>query len=413
MIRWIRERLGTAPYNDINLAGCTIVDVRDLVDKAGNPAGAISKLVLDAVRAYQAGETVVVACDFGISRSNAIAAGVLSVVEEMSYSQALRDVAERTGEREIKIDVATAVAQAFGATERRPHSARPLITGASGFLGGALLRSLGGRHDALGPSRSELDLEAGTLALAEYCDRESVGQIVHLAYPRAYTNTESAAKSMLMLRNILDVCRSRDIRLILVSGAVVFSGYTGADLVADEGFEPCPKGVYGETKFIEETLVSMHSNRGDVRSVVCRLSSVYGPGGQRPRFIHTFFRRAMLGETIVTHRYENGRPAVDLLFIDDAVDALRLVIDSEIQGVVHFGSGHLDTTFELAKTIVSIAGADVRVEELAIAETTANVALNSSRALHELHWSSRVNVPDGLARTLLNKPSDRQTDALA
>jgi len=137
MIRWIRERLGTAPHDALGEGTWLLLDARHLVDKGGNPAEPIRKLIEEGTQAYRQGKSVVVACDFGISRSNAIAAGILSLAENKPYDRAVQEVVDATAEREIKLDLVEAVRLALG--EVRPQADRRtvLVTGAKGFIGRA------------------------------------------------------------------------------------------------------------------------------------------------------------------------------------------------------------------------------------------------------------------------------------
>ncbi len=81
MICWITDRLGTAPATSVHLEpGMRIVDVRELVDKEGNEAANVKPLIDAGVAALNDGDRVVVCCDYGISRSNAVAAGILALV---------------------------------------------------------------------------------------------------------------------------------------------------------------------------------------------------------------------------------------------------------------------------------------------------------------------------------------------
>lgn len=78
---------------------------------------------------------MVVACDFGISRSNAIAAGILSLVENKSYDRAVQEVVDATAEREIKLDLVEAVRLALGEVRQQADRRTVLVTGATGFKG--------------------------------------------------------------------------------------------------------------------------------------------------------------------------------------------------------------------------------------------------------------------------------------
>ena len=115
-IRWITPLLGTAPAMALRDAGSDlhIVDVRDLVDKAGNRADAVAEKIRAGQALLAAGKKTVVCCDYGISRSNAIAAGILACAEGISLESAVRRVQDATGEGEIKVEPLQVVRAALG-----------------------------------------------------------------------------------------------------------------------------------------------------------------------------------------------------------------------------------------------------------------------------------------------------------
>jgi len=236
--------------------------------------------------------------------------------------------------------------------------------------------------------------------LADYCNQETVGQIIHLAYPRAYTNAAAMASSLVMLRAVLDVCRLNKIRLVFVSGWVVFSGYSTSALFADEAMPMRPKGIYAETKYLEEMLVDLHFRRHEIERSICRLAPVYGPGANRPRLIRTFHEAILQGKPIMTHRFRNGRPAMDLLYVTDAVDALVRVAQTDHSEVYHFGTGQLHSTADIASVIGRLADRRVARGEIEIADDTSNIAFRSEKAKRDLGWQSTVGIEAGMASTL-------------
>jgi len=403
VIRWIKERLGTGPRNAIDRSDALLLDVRFLVDKSGNPLEPIRDMVDMGANAYRQGQTVIVACDFGISRSNAIAAGILSRIDSIRYDDAVRATLASTGEREIKLDLVEAVRAALGEAPNRTDRRAVLVTGATGFIGRVLVDRLQNNYKVLGPSRETLDLEKGAVALADYCTREEVGQIVHLAYPRAYTNTAAAASSFIMLRAILDTCRLLKIRLIFISGWVVFSGYPTSALAADETTPLLPKGIYAETKYTEEMLVDLHFKRGDIDRSICRFAPVYGAGSDRPRFIRTFHETALSEGLIKTHRFRNGRPALDLLHVSDAAEALMLILDTTTSDVFHFGTGILRTTAELGTMIGQLMARPIRHEEIYNDEDTSNISFPAQKARAVLNWQPKTKIEQGLVSLLSAK----------
>lgn len=131
--------LGTAPALEvIGSSEFNVIDVRDLVDKQGNKADTVKQKIDEGVASLRAGNKTVVCCDYGISRSNAVAAGIVSIHEDISFEAAVRKVQDATGEKEIKLEPLSSVRQALGvdSVSRRGAKRTILLTG-----GGALSAS--------------------------------------------------------------------------------------------------------------------------------------------------------------------------------------------------------------------------------------------------------------------------------
>ena len=222
MIRWISEKLGTGSHEQVaGQPGLTIVDVRDMVDKPGNLPQTARARIAEGVAHLQRGEKVVVCCDYGISRSNAIAAGILARHEGLSFNDAVLKVMEATGEKDMKVDVLSAVREALEGNPKRQVTGesekRILITGGSGFIGTTLAGLLADRHKVFAPTRQQTDLTGGAVSLDLFVRQHEINCLVHLANPRIYNTNQSMGESLLLLKNVLDVCRQNQLRLIYPS----------------------------------------------------------------------------------------------------------------------------------------------------------------------------------------------------
>ena len=404
-IRWITELLGTAPAAEVRgLGGFELVDVRDLVDKAGNRTDAVKEKILVGVQHLRNGSKTIVCCDYGISRSNAIAAGILAVHDQLSFLDAVRMVQDRTGETEIKLDPLEAVRGAIednNPGDRAKDQHTILITGAQGFIGTAVCKRLENQFEVIAPSREQLDVELGSTQLSLLAAGHNVNCIIHLANPRVFTSNIALGKTLAMLRNVLEVCATRDISLIYPSGWEIYSGYAGS-LLADEAVPAFPHGPYGETKHLAELLLGHWQQTNNIRCAIVRSSPVYGTGTPKPKFLFNFIEKARRSETIVTHRYLNGDASLDLLHIDDFVDAIVRTCVQEYVGVLNVGTGITTTTPAIAEMLKHELGSSSRVEQTQIDSHTASIAMNYQKANRVLGWQPKVMLQDGLKRLLVD-----------
>nr|WP_090346072.1 NAD(P)-dependent oxidoreductase [Mycolicibacterium malmesburyense]CRL78695.1 NAD dependent epimerase/dehydratase family protein [Mycolicibacterium malmesburyense] len=403
MIRWIVDhRLGTAAGD--SLAGdqhLRVVDARAMVDKHGNSQAELLGKIREGVEALEAGQAVIVICDFGVSRSNTIAAGILAEWRGLEVDEAVAEVIARTGEKAIKLEMVASLRAALREAPTRGRHDGILITGSSGFLGAAMRDSLNQAHRVVAPDRATVDLLGPVVHLEQYCRRNEIGKIVHLASPRVYTNNEALGQSLTMLRGILDVCKLLDIHLFLTSGGMVFSGYRSVSMTADVDTAMRPRGVYGETKFLEEVLVSNARANGELRSTIVRVSPTFGPQSLRPRLIGFARRYLIEGRPIVTHRYRNGLPKLQLLYVDDAVSGFTAIVDKGAETpVYHLGGDSSYEPHEIIDHLARLLGRQAEIHEADIDDDVANVSLDWSRTETELGWRPTTPLSDGLRRTL-------------
>lgn len=403
MIRWIVQgRLGTAPGDSIAHGGpYHVVDTRAMVDKRGNSADELLATIREGVAELERGGSVVVVCDFGVSRSNTIAAGILAEWRGMEFDAAAAQVIATTGEQAVKLEMVDSLRAVLRKSATSVRQDGILITGGSGFLGTALRDRLADSHRVVAPDRATVDLLGPVVHLDRYCRDNEIGKIIHLAYPRIYTNNDAMGQSLTILRGILDVCKSLGIHLVLPSGAVVFSAYRSSSMIADVNTTMRPRGVYGETKFLEEVLVQNARANGEVNSTVVRISPTFGPQSLRPRLIRFAHLRLKEGRPIVTHRYRNGLPSLQLLYIDDAVEGLARIIEKKRNApIYHLGGNFFHEPREIIGKIGEILGCHAAIEETNIDDDVANVFLDWSATEKELGWRPTTTLSDGLRRTL-------------
>jgi UDP-glucuronate decarboxylase len=412
MIRWITEHLGTAAFEDpeVKLSAHCVVDVRDMVDKGGNLPSLAKSKVDQAVSLLQNGNKVVVCCDYGMSRSNAIAVGVVALTESLSFSDAVRRVRSATNEQAIKIEVLGAVRESL-ADQSVPafagrESPRVLVLGGNGFIGRSLLGALPSRENVLAPGRNELDLLSGAIDLDLWIKDHAVDLVVHLATPRIYTTNDSLGQMLVMLKNVIDACHQNKVGLIYLSSWEVYSGYRSNGLLASESLAASPRGTYGNAKHLCDVMLENYRRSADAPVTILRSSPVYGLESDRPRFIFNFLNKAIAGETIYAHRYKNGFPTLDLLHIDDLTEALVSIIDNPPHVDINVGGGIGYSTTDIARMICELTDSQSDIRHRDVHEDSPNIVMDSSRAKRLLNWSPRVDLRTGLLQIIQNRLLD-------
>ncbi|MCS7214368.1 MAG: NAD-dependent epimerase/dehydratase family protein [Candidatus Calescibacterium sp.] len=418
MINWITEYIGTASWDEVAksqiLSDVSILDVRDLVDKQGNTKDLVSSKIEEGLKYLNQGKRVVICCDYGVSRSNAVAVGIISKYENIGFQEALNRVVEKTGQSQIRLEVLSVVREVLGcrsdiSTEEKARR-RILITGSSGFIGSSLLKFINSDWFIVAPSRKDIDLTKEYLKLEMLVREKGIDTILHLANPRIYGTNESLAVTLLMLKNVLDVCIQNNLRLIYLSSWEIFSGYKSSELIADEALPPRPGGTYGQTKFLAEKLIEHYHSQYGLRFVILRSSPVYGPTGERPKFIWNFLDKAMRNQDIVAHKYLNGFPKLDLLYIDDLCKAIVSAVEHDVEGFFNIGTGIGTSTTDVAYYIIQIVSSKSIVKHIQIEAYASNVIMDYRRAQVSLNWNPSINVYQGLEKLISLSYGDKNKD---
>ncbi|QJD85217.1 NAD-dependent epimerase/dehydratase family protein [Cohnella herbarum] len=420
MIKWIKPYLGTASYNHVQIVlnespqDWNIIDVRDLVDKSGNSPKKVKQYIDEAVDLIESGKKVVICCDYGMSRSNAVASGILSKQEEIPLDDAVRTVLKSTGETSIKIEMINIVRNAIDRNDTRKSQSSGksavLITGAMGFIGSRLVKRLGELDEISIHIPNQLDLENEAVQLDLFVKDHGIDSIIHLANPRIYTINRSVGKSITMLTNVLNVCLENNIRLIYPSNWEVYSGYQSEKMYANEALPLLPKGTYGETKYLSELLIKHYINYFNLNVTILRFSTIYGHGSDKPRFIYNFINKAKKNEDIITHMYTNGIPELDLLHIEDAVESLHLALQKNISGDYNIGSGIAIATKDVAGLIVDLSNSKSSISHVDIDGFTANITMNTSKFNKMTGWQPSKCFNDWI-KERVNKVTTNNTKA--
>jgi nucleoside-diphosphate-sugar epimerase len=215
---------------------------------------------------------------------------------------------------------------------------RILITGASGFIGGALSAELLAReHEVSALVRRPGSHPPGSAAVAGDLSNgqrltEALGEaqpecVVHLAAEIASQRSGAKVQEVNVAgtQRLIDACRALDggegLPRIVFASTVVTGEARGALLSEDK---PLPVSTpYGRSKQEGERLVL----ESGLEAVVIRPSHVYGPGGWYAQELLARLRQP--GRFAVIGRGEN---LWDVVHVDDVVSALVLGIETAPAG---------------------------------------------------------------------------------
>ena len=172
---------------------------------------------------------------------------------------------------------------------------------------------------------------------------------------------------------------------------------------ATEEFPFAPTSPYSASKAAAELMIRAYAETYALPVTVIRCCNVYGPNQHMEKFIPLFSMRAMAGEPLPL--YGDGRQQREWLYVEDFVDALRVVVKNlpATPGVqaVHVGSGERVPNIEVAQQICALLERPPELIRPVVDRPghDRRYAVDSSK-LRAMGWTPRRRFEDGLAETV-------------
>jgi GDP-D-mannose 3',5'-epimerase len=263
-----------------------------------------------------------------------------------------------------------------------------LITGAGGFIGGALISLLRakGCRDVRGVDIKPLDewyqrfddVEnlSLDLNLKDNCERaaEGAGEIYNLAANMGGMGFIEANKALCMLSVLINThmlqaaVKHGAKRFFYASSACVYNGdkqktFEAPSLKEEDAYPALAEDGYGWEKLFSERMCRHFREDFKLYTRVARFHNVYGPWGTwfggREKAPAAICRKVIEAKRSGKHEIEiwgSGNQTRSFMFIDDCTEGIQKIMDSEILEPINLGSSEAVTINQLVDITEAIAG---------------------------------------------------------
>jgi len=301
-----------------------------------------------------------------------------------------------------------------------------LVTGAAGFLGGALVKRLvaDGEHVVSSDRAQDRTTAAAGLQACDLTRQDEVERLLRDNPVDTIIHAGAVSGPMVMADRPLDIwqinvtgtayllqsaLRGKVGRFVLCSSVDVY----GSDPVGliDEDAAFAPRSVYGASKVAAEAALAGYASQHGIDGVALRLAWIYGPGRRTPTTLERLIRAGLADEPIMLDGH-----AADLthyVFIDDVVDGVLAAaraagaLPRRAYNIAADGSVAMGSVMETLKAVLPTLRATFREEPRSAAAAGYSLA-NTTR---DLGYRPQVTLLEGLRRYVAALAADQRASS--
>ncbi|MFP3905521.1 MAG: UDP-glucuronic acid decarboxylase family protein [Acidimicrobiales bacterium] len=301
--------------------------------------------------------------------------------------------------------------------------ARVVVTGGAGLLGSTLMRRLlergdevvcvdnliTGSHDNVAALGGRGGLEFVRHDVSRHLEIDGpVDMVMHLASPASPKDFGELPIQIMKVgglgtHNTLGLARAKGARYFLASTSEVY----GDPLVHPQpetywgNVNPVgPRGVYDEAKRFAEAMTMAYHRHHDIDVRIARIFNTYGPAMRLEdgRVVSNFLVQALQGRPLTI--YGEGTQTRSFCYVDDEVEGLIRLADSDHVGPMNIGNPDEFTVLELAELVRDVVNSDSEIvfEPLPVDDPVQRRP-DITLAREVLGWEPKTVLRDGLTRT--------------
>jgi nucleoside-diphosphate-sugar epimerase len=290
---------------------------------------------------------------------------------------------------------------------------RVLLTGASGFIGGNLLRLLTEQGDEVHAvsRRAGEPLEGVHWHELDMLEEDAVGvlvdeirpeRMVHLAWYATPGSFWTAAENELWIGATLRLLRAFAAaggRRAVVAGTCAEYRW-GAETLVERQSPLEPATLYGACKLASFIACTALAEQLGVSLAWGRVFFLYGLGEDPRRLVSGVVRGLLAGDEVPT---TDGTQRRDFMHVRDVAGAFAAILGSDVEGPVNIASGRAVAVREIIEMIGRETGAGRNLRVGALPQRAGEPAViegANNRLLGEVGFVPAVGLEDGIRETV-------------
>src|SRR3954464_6436621 len=306
---------------------------------------------------------------------------------------------------------------------------RILITGGAGFIGTTLARRLVDQNEIVAMDNLHRDALSGTeladhpnftMVQGDVLDLDAVTELArgktHIVHAAAIAGVDTVLESpvrtmrvnMIGTYNVLEAAlATKDTveRLIEFSPSEVFGTYAfrvDETSATTQGTVGEARWTYAVSKLAGEHMAHAYHKEYGLQTVSVRPFNVYGPGQIGGGAIRAFIEAALAGEDLTVRG--DGSQIRAWCYVDDMVSGVLACLErpEAVGQAFNIGNPRSSVTiYDLALRVKRLTGCSGEIVFAPLGYTDVELRIPNVQKAHEvLSWGPKVELDDGLARTI-------------
>ena len=210
--------------------------------------------------------------------------------------------------------------------------------------------------------------------------------------------------------NVADTARRQGVEQVFFSSsACVYNEYNqidpqNPDCREDTAYPAHPDTEYGWEKLFSERLYLSYNRQYGMRNRIARFHNIFGEHGtwqggkeKAPAAICRKVAMANDGESIEV--WGDGLQTRSFLHIDDCVEGVMRLMDSDFEGPVNIGSDHLISINDLVTMVAEIAGKNLIINHITGPQGVRGRNSNNDLIREKLDWVPKQDLRSDIEKT--------------
>ena len=298
---------------------------------------------------------------------------------------------------------------------------RALVTGGAGFIGRYLVDKLiedgaevivldsgyTGQFTELNKNVKLIKVDLDTCRIDDFMEfLVGIDQVFHLAAQK-HNNVNVPPEKMISTNilstyNLVLASAKSNVKRFVFTSSLYAYGSLGPEIMTEDSI-PEPSTLYGASKLMGENILRFAERQYGLSWNAARLFFIYGPGqfagsGYKSVIVKNFERIRDGLPAVITG---DGKQTLDYLYVQDAVDALKLLANCKIQNEIFNVSSSTSISInDLLLEMEKSSGREVlRFYEPGDWTSGSQRIGDNSLIKSKLGWNPNVSLHDGLFQT--------------